>query len=52
LEIVIILHDPFLSRAAVPEGSMVVSTAHTRGPGFFSDEVAPGNVYGRDSRAL
>jgi len=31
LEMVIILHDPFFSRAAVPEGSMVVSTAQTRG---------------------
>jgi hypothetical protein len=31
---VIILHDPFLSRAAVPEGSMVVSTAQAWGVGL------------------
>jgi len=31
---VIILHDPFFSRAAASEGSMVVSTVQARGVGL------------------
>jgi hypothetical protein len=37
----IILNDPFFSRAAASEGSMAVSTVQARG-WFVSDEVATG----------
>ena len=48
---VIILHDPFFSRAAASEGSMVVSTVQARGVGLSRHKVTEegGEGYQADS---